>query len=231
MILKKNLENFEKKINFKFSNINILINSLIHPSYLKDKKNHISDFKSDFERLEFLGDRVLGLVISSLIYEKFENLEEGDLTKKLSYLVQKDFLYKIALEIKIDSLLKYSSSKENTRMKKSILSDSVESLIGAVYIDGGYLSSLNFIKNIWGPYLDINASNKQDPKTHLQELLQNKNMNLPIYNLIKKEGPPHAPSFTVSLQVFDFKLIEGLGKSKREAEKNAAIKALELINE
>jgi len=231
MILKKDLENFEKKINFKFSNINILINSLVHPSYIKDKKNYISDFKSNFERFEFLGDRVLGLVISSLIFDKFENLEEGDLTKKLSYLVQKDFLYKIALEINIDSILKYSFVKENKRMNKAILSDSVESIIGAIYIDGGYLSSLNFIKGIWGPYLDIKASNIQDPKTHLQELLQNKNMDLPRYNLIKKEGPPHAPSFTVSLQVFDFKLIEGFGKSIREAEKNAAIKALELVNE
>ena len=231
MIIKKNLEKFEKNINFQFNDKLILTNCLIHPSYLKKKNKSLKKFKSNFERLEFLGDRVLGLSISSLIFQKFTNLDEGDLTKKLSYLVQKDFLYKIALEIKIDKFLKFSSIKSNSRMNKAILSDAVESLIGGMYIDSGFSSSFKFIKNIWDPYLDLDASNQQDPKTHLQEISQQKNYGFPIYKLIKKDGPPHAPEFTVSLEVFNKKMIKGKGKSKREAEKNAATKALAQLNE
>lgn len=232
MILKKNLDKFEKNINFQFKNQKNLINSLIHPSYLKNK-NFKKDifFESHFERLEFLGDRVLGLSISSLIFEKFKNLNEGDLTKKLSYLVQKEFLYKISLELNLNQIVKFSSKKENIRMNKAILSDSVESLIGGMYVDSGYLSVFKFIKLIWGPYLDIEGSNQQDSKTNLQEICQQKYKILPKYVLIKKEGPSHSPFFTVQLEISNLDLIEATGKSKREAEKNAAKKALEIINE
>ena len=231
MILKKKLENFENFINFKFKNKQNLINALIHPSFIKEKKFNNKDYESDFERLEFLGDRVLGLCISSLIYEKFDNSNEGDLTKKLSYLVKKDFLYKIALEIKIDKILKYSFKKNNSRMNISILSDSVESLIGSMFIDSGFTASLKFIKKFWGPYLYIQESNEQDPKTNLQEISQHRNKILPKYSLIKKTGPSHSPIFTVSLEVLNLKEILATGKSKREAEKNAAYKALKLLNE
>ena len=133
MILKEKLEFFEKKINFKFKDKNNLLNALTHPSYIKEKNYDIGVVKCDFERLEFLGDRVLGLIISSLIYDKFSKLNEGDLSKKLSYLVKKEFLYKIALQININEVLKYSYKKENLRMNISILSDSIESLIGGIY--------------------------------------------------------------------------------------------------
>ena len=185
---------------------------------------------NEFERLEFLGDSVLGIVIAFLIFDKFKNLNEGSLTQKLSYLVQKDFLYKIAIEIKIDQILKYSY-KNNNRMNISVLADSVESLIGSIFIDSGYNAAFKFIKNIWGPYLDLEASNKQDSKTKLQEISQHKNKILPEYNLLKKEGPPHSPIFTVSLKVLKLKLIKAKGTSKREAEKNAAKIALNIIDE
>ena len=174
MIFKKNIENFERTIEFEFNDKNNLIKALIHPSFIKDKKTKTKDLVNDFERLEFLGDRVLGIAIAFLIFEKFKNSNEGDLTKKLSYLVQKEFLYKIALKINIDKILKYSYKKENNRMNISILADSVESLIGSIFLDSGYIASLKFIKNIWEPYLDIEASNIQDPKTKLQELSQKK---------------------------------------------------------
>ena len=231
MISKIHLKKFESKINFNFKDKNNLINALVHPSYIKEKKIKNFQLISHFERLEFLGDRVLGLIISSLIYEKFTNLNEGDLTKKLSYLVKKDFLYKIALEINMEKFLKYSCKKSNTRMSISILADSVESLIGSIFIDSGYLSSYKFIKKIWSPYLDIKESIKQDPKTHLQEIFQQKYKKLPKYSIIKKEGPSHSPTFTVSIDFLKFKKIKGSGKSKQEAEKNAARKALKLINE
>ena len=149
MISKKNINNFEKIIKYTFINKNNLILSLIHPSYLKEKKLKKNDIISNFERLEFLGDRVLGLVIASLIFNKFKEFNEGSLTKKFSYLVKKDFLYKIAIEINIDKFLKYTFKKENSRMNISILADSVESLIGGIYIDGGYDKSFQFIQKIY----------------------------------------------------------------------------------
>ena len=231
MILSKNIENFEKKINYKFKDKNNLTNSLIHQSFYKEQKLNKKNITNDFERLEFLGDRVLGLGIAYLIIDKFVNLNEGDLTKKLSYLVNKEFLYKISIEIKIDKVLKYSSKNNNQRKNVSILADAVESLIGSIYIDSGFEASLKFIYNIWGPYLNIKASNQQDPKTKLQEISQHKNKILPKYTFIKKEGPPHSPIFTVSLKVLKLNIIKAKGNSKREAEKNAAIKALKLINE
>jgi len=186
---------------------------------------------NEFERLEFLGDRVLGIVVAFLIFDEYKNFNEGSLTQKLSYLVQKDFLYKIAIEIKIDAILKYSHKKNNNRKNISILADSVESLIGSIYVDSGYNAAFKFIKNIWDPYLDLKASNEQDSKTKLQEISQHKYKILPEYKFIKKDGPPHAPVFTVSLKVLKLKLIKSTGGSKREAEKNAAKIALKIFDE
>lgn len=231
MILKKNIKIFEKKIKFEFKDQKNLIQALLHPSFIKEKKFKKINVANDFERLEFLGDRVLGIAIAYLIFEKFKESNEGDLTKKLSYLVQKDFLYKIALEIHIDKILKYSNKKNNTRTNLSILADAVESLIGGIFIDSGYNASLKFIKYIWGPYLDIEASNEQDPKTKLQELSQKKYKKLPKYSLLKKEGPSHSPLFTILLEVLNLKTFKATGKSIQEAEKKAAFNALTFINE
>ena len=230
MISEKKISIFENKINFQFKDKGNLLNCLVHPSFVKDKKNKKKDLESHFERLEFLGDRVLGLVIASLIFNKFKDLNEGNLTKKLSYLVQKKFLYKIALEIDRDKILKYLCDKDNLRMNEAILSDAVESLIGSIFIDSGYSSSFKFIKNIWYPYLDSKASNEQDPKTHLQEISQHKYKTLPSYKLLTKDGPSHSPIFTISLKVSDLKILKSKGKSIREAEKNAAKKALKILN-
>ena len=230
MISEKKINIFQNEINFQFKNKKNLFNCLIHPSIIKEKKIKKKDFESNFERLEFLGDRVLGLVVASLIFNKFLDLNEGDLTKKISYLVQKKFLYKIALEINLDKILKYSFKKENIRMNEAILSDAVESLIGSIFIDSGYTASFKFIKSIWKPYLDLKESNEQDSKTHLQEISQQKYKILPNYKLLKKEGPSHSPIFTVSLKVSSLKVVKANGKSIREAEKNAAKIALELLS-
>ena len=207
-----------------------MINSLVHPSYISDKKKKYLNEISEFERLEFLGDRVLGLAISSIIYKKFDKNNEGDLSKKLSYLVQKNFLHKISIDLKINNFLKYNF-KKNEKMNISILADSIESLIGAIYLDGGFKNAKKFIESKWGPYLNIEDQNMQDPKTKLQELSQKKLKKLPDYNLIKKEGPSHGPIFTVSLKVLNLKKIISSGSTIREAEKNAASIALKLINE
>ena len=231
MISKKNISRLEKKIGYIFKNKKLLISSLTHPSYIKDKKIKLELIEYDFERLEFLGDRVLGLAIASLIYNKFKKINEGDLSKKLSYLVQKNFLYKISNELSLDNILMFAHKKKNTKLNISILSDSVESLIGAIYLDGNFSSSIKVIKKIWGQYLDIEESNLQDPKTKLQELSQQKYKKLPIYLLLKKDGPSHSPIFTVTLKVLNLRKIKAKGSSIREAEKNAANLALELFND
>ena len=114
-------------------------------------------------------------------------------------------------------------------MNEAILSDAVESLIGAIYVDSGYSESLKFITNIWYPYLDIEASNEQEPKSHLQELFQEKYKILPEYILIKSVGPSHSPTFSVSLDIKGLKSIIASGNSIKEAEKNVAIQALKIL--
>ena len=230
MISKKKINQFENNIGYIFKNKELLINALIHPSFIIENKKNKLKLISNFERLEFLGDRVLGLAISSIIYQKFSKNNEGDLSKKLSYLVQKNFLYKISIDLKIDNILKFTF-KKNEKMNISILADSIESLIGAIYIDGGFASAKKFIKEIWGPYFDIKEHNMQDPKTKLQELSQQKLKRLPEYKLIKKKGPPHSPIFTVSLKVLNLKIIKCNGNSIRDAEKNAATIALKLLDD
>ena len=230
MISDKKLNKFEIAIGYKFKNKKLLINSLVHPSSFTDSKKNKINVANDFERLEFLGDRVLGLAISSIIYSKFKENNEGDLSKKLSYLVQKNFLHKISIDLKIDNILNYSF-KKNEKMNVSILADSIESLIGAIYLDGGLANAKNFINKFWGPYFDINEKNMQDFKTKLQELSQQKSKKLPEYKLLKKEGPSHSPVFTVSLKVLSLKKIKASGSSIRDAEKNAAKTALSLLND
>ena len=217
-------------IAYSFKNKKNLKDSLIHPSTCKNKKKKLINNLYEFERLEFLGDKILGLSIASLIFYKFNDFNEGALTKKLSYLVQKDFLYKIALELKLDKFLKYSHKKGNNILNKSILADSVESLIGSIFVDGGYNSAFKFIKKFWSPYLNLQESNEQDPKTKLQEISQQKFNKLPEYKLIKKTGSSHSPVFTVSLKILKMKLVKASGKSKKEAQKEAAKIILNLIS-
>ena len=230
MISSKKINQFENHIGYIFKNKQLLVNSLMHPSFIVDKKNNKSILTNDFERLEFLGDRVLGLTISSIIYNKYNKNNEGDLSKKLSYLVQKNFLYKISKDLKINNFLMFNF-KKNEKMNISILADSIESLIGAIYLDGGFNNAKKFINEVWGPYFDINEKKMQDSKTKLQELSQQKLKKLPEYNLIKKEGPSHSPIFTVSLKVLNLKKIKANGSSIRDAEKNAAKIALSFLNE
>ena len=230
MIQKKSLTFFEKNIGYKFKDEKIIKQSLTHPSYYKEKLISNKDL-NQFERLEFLGDRVLGLVVATLLFNNNKKNDEGDLSKKYSYLVQKKFLYKISIDLSINEILLYNFKKNNKKMLVSIFSDAVESLIGGIYLDGGYSSAYNFINKFWLPYLDIKVSKTQDPKTILQELSQQRSKQLPEYKLIIKKGPPHSPIFTVSLDVLNLKKIKADGTSIREAEKKAADLALKLLDE
>ena len=218
-----NFENFEKSLNIKFKNSSLLLEALTHKS---------ANNKFNNEKLEFLGDRVLGLVVAYLIFNKFKNYDEGNLSKKLSFLVQREFLYNIACKINLKNFLKFNYQKQSSAiLNKSILADSIESLIGAIYLDGGYEKSFLFIKRFWSSHLDTIINEEVDPKSKLQEFNQKKYKKLPEYKLIKKEGTPHSPQFTISLNAMDFKNIKAKGSSIREAEKKAAKKILKLLNE
>ena len=217
------LNKLQKKIGISFKDDKLLIQALTHKSF---------DTKNNYEKLEFLGDRVLGLSIALLIFKKFPDYNEGNLSKKFSFLVQKDFLYKIASKINLENFLDFSTKeKNNKRLNKSIIADSFESLIGAIYIDGGYNKSFSFIKRLWSPYLNKLISDELDPKSKLQELTQKKYHQLPEYKLIQKLGSSHLPEFTISLNALNYKNILAKGSSIREAEKKAAKKILKLFNE
>ena len=228
MINNQNLKKIEKIINYKFTNINLLKECFQHSSLLKKnnlKKNPNS--ANNFERLEFLGDRVLGLSIAYLIYKKFPNYSEGKMSLKFSYLVQKNFLSKISNDLDLYKFIQISKDKKiNIKYNKSILSDTLESVIGAIFIDGGYQKSIKFVEHFWGKYILDEKLNINDPKTVLQELSQQKSKLLPKYKLINKKGPSHSPIFRVSVSCLGKDNVFGMGKTIREAERLAAEKFL-----
>lgn len=232
MINDQQIQEIQKILNYKFKNNQNLKNSLTHPSIYKNIKSFNKKKYNEFERLEFLGDRVLGLVVASIIFNKYKKYNEGELSKKFSYLVQRDFLYKIALELNLEVFLKFNKQpKNNIRLNKSIFADTIESIIGAIFLDSGFKNSYIFIEKFWGPHIDEIITVDHDPKTQLQEISQKKLKKLPEYKLIKKIGPSHFPKFTVMINALNFKNITAQGGSIREAEKKAATKILKLLHE
>ncbi len=223
MIDIQKIKKIEKIIKYTFKDKDLLKKSLLHSSKIKKQKNRSNNPISEFERLEFLGDRVLGLVIANLIYKNFPNYSEGKMSIKLSFLVKKNFLSQIASELKIYEFIEISSNKNiNLKNNKSILADTLESLIGAIFIDGGFSESIKFIKMFWSKDINDEKMQLNDPKTILQEFSQKNSKKLPVYKLLKKKGPPHSPEFTVEVSCLKLNKINGTGSSKREAEKIAA---------
>lgn len=228
-----NAENSEKKlcIEYKFLNPSLLQDALTHPSLAGLKQGKKSKTTS-YERLEFLGDRVLGLVIAEWLYKLFPDSSEGDLAKRLASLVNRDSLREIALAIGLDKHIKIARAEENllTKKNQAVLSDAMEALIGAIYLDGGIEAARKFIHKHWKNAEKTEAA-PADPKTALQEWVQGHGLPLPVYKVKEKTGPAHAPKFVVEASVSGFKPTIGEGPSKRLAEKEAAQKLLQLILE
>lgn len=180
--------------------------------------------RHNYERLEFLGDRVLGLVVSETLYEKFPDEPEGHLAKRLSALVQGSFLAQISREIGLGQYIIFSESEAASggAENENILADVFESVIGALYLDSNYDTCRNLIKKLWGDRFDIMEKPPQHPKTKLQEWAQSKNLPLPKYKIIKQSGPDHAPVFELSLSLDGYEDIIVTGPSRQEAEKQAA---------
>jgi|TARA_B110000211_G_scaffold233511_1_gene299958 ribonuclease-3 len=214
----KDLENI---IKYTFKNNTLLLKSLTHKSF---------DNVNNNEKFEFLGDRVLGLVISQKLLEKFPNEKEGIIDKKFANLVNKKTCSSIAKKMGLKKFLVLGPTHKNVeRSADKIVSDSLEALVGAIYLDGGLKSAQKFILNVWEFYLDKSIVTLVDSKTQLQEYSLKKFKELPKYTFHKKTGPQHKPLFKTEVQIPDSKKISGTGSSKKNAQQNAAYKLLKIL--
>lgn len=224
-----NIEDFQTKINLKFKDESYLIEALTHRSYLNEHK----ECKSHNERLEFLGDAVLELVVSDYLFKKFPDRAEGDLTSFRSALVKTDSLAESAKVLGIGDSLMLSRGEEDTggRSKNYLLANTFEALLGAIYLDQGYEVTKEFVyKNLMYKLDDIVQNRLDiDSKTKIQEVAQAKYKVTPIYEVTNEEGPDHDKQFTVVVKINDKVVGEGQGSSKQRAEENAASKGLEYI--
>ena len=220
--MKINYQDLQKKIKVKFKNLDLLTQSLTHKSFDTNKNN---------EKLEFLGDRVLGLVISKKLLETYPDEKEGILDKKFASLVNKKTCLEIAKNINLDSFIRtFNPNNKKIGIEDKIISDSCEALIGAIYLDKGINIVEKVILNLWKKNITQSVVTQIDAKTKLQELSLKKFKKLPNYKLISNSGPRHKPLFKVGVKLFNTKYYIGLGKSKKDAEQNAAIECLKNIN-
>ena len=214
------LNNLQKKINIKFKNLNYLKKSLTHKSH---------DPSNNYEKLEFLGDRILGFVISKKLIELYPNEKEGVLDKKLASLVNKNKCLEVSKLISLEKFILVGNKNKKTKVENKILADSIEALIGAIYYDKGFEVSEKFILNMWKSFINLSEITIIDSKTRLQEYSLKKFKSLPTYKLVSSLGPRHKPKFTISVKLKNTKFYDGSGDSKKKAEQNAAKKLLDNI--
>ena len=219
--MKFEFSTLEKKIKINFRNKDLLIKSLTHKSYNKENNN---------EKLEFLGDRVLGLIIAKKLLEIYPDEKEGILDKKFASLVNKKTCLEIAQKLELNNyVLTLNSGNKKTSIEDKVLSDSCEALIGAIYLDKGFQAVEKIILNLWSEKIKDSAITQIDAKTKLQEFSLKKFKKLPIYKLISNTGPRHKPLFKVAVKLIDTKFFTAQGNSKKDAEQNAAMICLQNI--
>lgn len=223
------LSEFEQKLLYRFNNIDILNQALCHSSFVNEQ---IAADMQDNECLEFLGDAVLNLVVGHILIQRYKDLKEGDLSRMRANLVNESRLATIARTIDIGSYIRLGKGEIQTdgRKKESILADTFEAVIAAVYIDGGFAAAFKIIDDHFSILLNsIDAPTQgYDYKSQIQELVQVDQGRKPLYNILNESGPNHNKTFTVQLKV-DRLQAEGVGKSKKMAEQDAARKALEIL--
>ena len=214
-----NIHKFQKSQKFKFKDNSLLIEALTHKSANKKFNN---------EKLEFLGDRVIGLILSKKLIDLYPYENEGVLDKRFAILVNRETCSDIAWSIGIQNYIIVGNNKRKiTRKDKKILSDCCEAIIGAIYVDRGYDFVKNFILKIWKKNIDKSDITILDPKTKLQEYSLKRYKKLPLYRLINSSGPRHSPTYKISVSIVGTKQFIGTGGSKQQAEQNAASKLLE----
>ena len=211
----------EKKIGINFKDKKLLIKSLTHKSF----NSH-----NNYEKLEFLGDRVLGLVISKTLLEIFPEDKEGSLDKKLASLVNRKKCCEISKKLNLENYIVTGNirSKKN-KIEDKIISDACEALIGAIYLDQGLSSVEKFILKFWKSSLNLNIKDQVDAKTKLQEYSLKKYKILPKYKLLSNSGPHHKPIFKVSVNIQNLKSANATGASKKDAQQKAATLLLKKI--
>ena len=216
-----NYSALEKKIKCNFKNKDLLIKSLTHKSFNKD---------NNYEKLEFLGDRVLGLIIAKKLLEIYPNEKEGILDKKFASLVNKKTCLEIAKKIDLHKyVLTFNVKNRKNLIEDKVLADCCEALLGSIYLDKGFIVVEKVILNLWSSNIRDSVVTQIDAKTKLQEFSLKRYKKLPIYKLISNSGPRHMPIFKVAVKLHDTKFYTAQGKSKKDAEQNAAILCLQNI--
>ncbi len=219
--MKLDYRNLEKKLNVYFKNKDLLIKSLTHKSYNKIDNN---------EKVEFLGDRVLGLVIAKKLLEIYPDEKEGILDKKFASLVNKKTCLEIAKKLELQKYILTLNPKDKKKIiEDKLLADCCEALIGSIYLEKGFQTVEKIILNLWSSQIKNSVITQIDAKTKLQEFSLKKFKKLPIYKIISNTGPRHKPLFKVSVKLIDTKFFIAEGKSKKDAEQNAAILCLQSI--
>ena len=219
-----NIKIIENSIKYDFVNKALLEDAITHTSFVNNKKDYT------YERLEFLGDRVLGLAIADLIYKNFLNESEGDLARRIAFLVSGKTLSEIAIKLKLQNYVRVSENlKFNNGENNSILSDTMEAIIGAIFLDSNYSEVKKVIKYIWIEYIKNDVKPPKDPKSSLQELSMELKYEMPVYSNYIKEGPDHSPIFKVKVSIKGLNKSQGIGVSKKSAEIDAASKLLRII--
>jgi ribonuclease-3 len=213
-------EELEKRIGYTFADKSILDRALTHISAASPKLGR----GGSYQRLEFLGDHVLGLVISDMLYRAFPKGDEGELSRRLADLVRRESCADVARAIDLGAALRLGGSESNAggRRRTATLADVCEALIGAVFVDGGYPAAAGLIERLWHHRMISPARPLRDPKTMLQEWAQGRGLPTPSYREVERKGPHHNPEFRVAVDVPKLVPAEGIGRSKRAAEQAAA---------
>ena len=209
----------ETRIGYEFADKSSLERALTHISALSGKSR-----TSSYQRLEFLGDHVLGLIVSDMLFRAFPKADEGELSRRLADLVRKEACADVARDIELGAAIRLGASEANAggRQRTAILADVCEALVGAVFLDGGYSAATGMVERLWGERLRTPARPLRDPKTVLQEWAQARGLPTPSYREVSRTGPHHDPEFLVAVNLPEFTPAEGLGRSKRSAEQAAA---------
>ena len=214
----------QERMGYAFNDSTLLTTALTHSSYGDGQRK-----TTNYERLEFLGDRVLGLLTADMLYHAHEEAE-GGMARRLNALVRKETCARVAREIGVGDALLISASedKQGGRDKNSILGDACESILGAIYLDGGMEPALAFYEAHWSKEIEnVLAKSSKDPKTELQERASILGGGAPVYSVLEQSGPDHRPLFVIEVKVDKLGSAQGTGKSKKVAERYAALHLLE----
>lgn len=228
----------QSQLSHQFKDVELLLQALTHSSFFNERNARKSEVRADNERLEFLGDAVIGLVIAQSLMERFPKASEGKLSRWRSSLVSRKTLAEIALTLGMNDWILLGRGERQTggAVKVSILAGVFEAVIGALYLDAGLVRATDFLRQAYDPWLvaltelkESEARKLFDMKTHLQEKTQELYRSVPTYQLVQSWGPEHEKTFKVEIQIVGKSVAFGEGKSKKEAEQKAAQTALEVL--